>query len=120
MTPNLMHGLRCLDYPCPDCRDEPAPPGHAYEYPDSFCECGHGMTEPWHEYAKHLLYVTADETQLPLAAVMTPVPNKPKTPLHSFRCPDELWKAAQAKAEERGDNWSEELRKMVERYVKRK
>lgn len=49
-----------------------------------------------------------------------PVPNKPKTPLHSFRCPDELWEAAKAKAEERGENWSEELRKMVERYVKRK
>lgn len=48
------------------------------------------------------------------------MPNKPKTPLHSFRCPDELWDAAKAKAEERGENWSEELRKMVERYVKRK
>lgn len=56
----------------------------------------------------------------PRAATVRPVPNKPKTPLHSFRCPDELWDAAKAKAEERGDNWSEELRKMVERYVKRK
>lgn len=48
------------------------------------------------------------------------VPNKPKTPLHSFRCPDDLWEAAKAKAEERGENLSEELRKMVERYVKRR
>jgi hypothetical protein len=48
------------------------------------------------------------------------MPNKPKTPLHSFRCPDDLWEAAKAKAEARGENWSEELRKMVERYVKRK
>lgn len=48
------------------------------------------------------------------------VPNQPKTPLHSFRCPDDLWDAAKAKAEERGEVWSEELRKMVERYVKRR
>lgn len=51
-------------------------------------------------------------------AVMTPVPNKPKTPLHSFRCPDDDWKAAQVKAEERGENWSEELRKFVRRYAR--
>lgn len=63
--------------------------------------------------------VCSDAT--PRAATVRPVsPNKPKTPLHSFRCPDELWKAAQEKAEQRGENWSEELRKMVERYVKKK
>lgn len=56
----------------------------------------------------------------PRPTTVRSVPNKPKTPLHSFRCPDELWDAAKAKAEERGDNLSEELRKMVERYVKRK
>lgn len=63
--------------------------------------------------------VVCSEAQ-PRTTVRPVSPNKPKTPLHSFRCPDELWKAAQAKAEERGENWSEELRKMVERYGKRK
>lgn len=63
----------------------------------------------------------------PRAATVQDVPTEPteskpsnKTPLHSFRCPDDLWFAAKAKAEERGENWSEELRKMVERYTKRK
>ena len=56
----------------------------------------------------------------PRSTVPPVSPNKPKTPLHSFRCPDELWDAAKAKADERGEVWGEELRKMVERYVKRK
>lgn len=57
--------------------------------------------------------------------VMTPatvqrVPNKPKTPMHSFRISDEDWEAAKAKAAERGENWSEELRKFARRYAKSK
>lgn len=48
------------------------------------------------------------------------VPNKPKTPLHSFRITDEEWKAGQAAAARRGENFSEELRKMVRRYTARK
>lgn len=51
---------------------------------------------------------------------MRDVPNQPKTPLHSFRISDEEWKAAQAAAARRGENFSEELRKMVRRYAKRK
>lgn len=48
------------------------------------------------------------------------VPNKPKTPLHSFRVSDEAWKAAQAHAAELGENFSEELRKFVVAYAKKK
>lgn len=48
------------------------------------------------------------------------VPNQPKTPMHSFRCPDELWDAAKAKADERGETVTDVLRKALERYVKRK
>lgn len=48
------------------------------------------------------------------------VPNKPKTPLKSFRIPDDLYRAAQAKAAERGDSVSEVVRAALERYVKRK
>lgn len=55
---------------------------------------------------------------------MTPtlgrVPNQPKTPLHSFRIPDDDWKAGQEAAKRRGENFSEELRKMVKRYTSRK
>jgi len=57
-------------------------------------------------------------------AVMTPatvrrVPNAPKTPMHSFRCPDELWEAAKAKAAEKDETLTDVLRKALERYVKR-
>jgi len=50
---------------------------------------------------------------------MTPVPNKPKTPLRSFRIPDEVYKAAQAKAEEKGESVSDVVRRALERYAKR-
>lgn len=42
-----------------------------------------------------------------------------KAPMRSLRVPDELWKAALAKAEERGESLSEVIRKALERYVKR-
>lgn len=48
------------------------------------------------------------------------VPNQPKTPLKSFRIPDDLYRAAQAKATERGETVSEIVRAALERYVKRK
>lgn len=50
---------------------------------------------------------------------MTPVPNAPKTPLRSFRIPDETYKAAQAKAAEKGESVSDVVRRSLERYVKR-
>jgi hypothetical protein len=37
----------------------------------------------------------------------------------SVRVPDALWLAAQKKADERGEVLSEEIRKFLERYVKR-
>lgn len=48
------------------------------------------------------------------------VPNQPKTPLKSFRIPEDLYVAAQAKAAERGESVSEIVRAALERYVKRK
>lgn len=50
---------------------------------------------------------------------MTLVPNKPKTPLRSFRISDELYAAAQAKAADRGESVSDVVRRALERYVKR-
>lgn len=48
------------------------------------------------------------------------VPNAPKTPLRSFRIPDDVYRAAQEKAAERGESVSDVVRAALERYVKRK
>lgn len=47
------------------------------------------------------------------------VPNVEKTPRRTVRVPDEVWQAAQAKAEARGEVLSEVIRKALERYAKR-
>jgi len=47
------------------------------------------------------------------------MPNAPKTPIRTFRIPDDLWAAALAKADERGENLSEVVRRALGRYVKR-
>lgn len=47
------------------------------------------------------------------------VPNTPGTPRRTIRVSDELWNAAAAKAEERGEDVSTVIRKALERYVKR-
>lgn len=47
-------------------------------------------------------------------------PNKPKTPLQSFRCDVELWKAGQVKARAEGTNLGAVLRAYLKRYVTRK
>lgn len=44
-------------------------------------------------------------------------PNQPKTPLQSFRCDRELWKAAQDKARSKGTNLGAVLRAYLKRYV---
>ena len=38
----------------------------------------------------------------------------------AVRVPDELWRAAQAKADERGEYLSEVIREALEKYVARK
>jgi predicted CopG family antitoxin len=50
---------------------------------------------------------------------MTPVPNQPKTPLRSFRIPDDVYKTAQVKAAEKGESVSDVVRRALERYGKR-
>ncbi len=54
--------------------------------------------------------------------VMTPgtvgvVPNAPGTPRRTIRIPDDLWNAATAKAEKRGESVSDVIRHALERYV---
>jgi hypothetical protein len=50
---------------------------------------------------------------------MYTVPNQPKTKIRAVRVPDELWDAAKAIADERGESVSDEIRRGLERYVKR-
>lgn len=53
-------------------------------------------------------------------ATVRRVPNAPKTPMHSFRCPDELWDAAKVKAQANDETLTAVIQKALERYVKRK
>lgn len=55
----------------------------------------------------------------PTRATLPRVPNQPRTPLRSFRIPDELYEAAQAKAADKGESVSDVVRRALERYVKR-
>ncbi len=50
------------------------------------------------------------------------MPNKPRpgNPARAIRVEDELWKAAQAKAAERGETVSDVVRRALERYVRSK
>lgn len=50
---------------------------------------------------------------------MYTVPNQPKTKMRSVRVPDELWDAAKAVADERAESVSDEIRRSLERYVRR-
>ncbi len=49
------------------------------------------------------------------------MPNKPRpgNPARAVRVEDELWKAAQAIAAERGESVSDVIRQCLQRYVKR-
>lgn len=47
------------------------------------------------------------------------VPNQPKTPMRSFRIPDDVYRAAQEKAAAKGESVSDVVRRALERYVKR-
>jgi predicted HicB family RNase H-like nuclease len=55
-----------------------------------------------------------------MTETITPVPNKPKTPISNFRIPLELKQAAQAKAKENGTDLTAVVVKALERYVKTK
>jgi hypothetical protein len=46
------------------------------------------------------------------------MPNQWKTPARSVRVPDDLWAAAKAKAEERGETVTDALVRALERYVR--
>lgn len=48
------------------------------------------------------------------------MPNQPKTPNRVIRVDEALWRAAKAKAAERGEVLSEVIRDALKRYVARK
>lgn len=45
--------------------------------------------------------------------------NQPKTPARAVRIEDDLWRAAQEKAAERGETVSDVIRRALRRYVAR-
>lgn len=45
------------------------------------------------------------------------MPNRPKTPMKSFRIPDDLYRAALSKAEGEGRSLTEIVREALEDYV---
>jgi predicted DNA-binding protein len=45
------------------------------------------------------------------------MPNQPKTPLRSFRIPDDVYVAAKAKAEAEGRTLSDVVRALLEGYL---
>jgi hypothetical protein len=47
------------------------------------------------------------------------MPNQPKTPARSVRVGVDLWQAAKAKAEERGETVTDVIVRALERYVRR-
>lgn len=49
-----------------------------------------------------------------------PQPSVGPIPHRTVRVPDDLWRGAQAKAAERGDNLSEVIRQALTRYVRRR
>ncbi len=49
---------------------------------------------------------------------MTPMPNAPRTPLRSFRIPDDLYLEVQQIAATQDESVSDVVRQALERYVK--
>lgn len=54
----------------------------------------------------------------PLSGILGIVPNAPKTPIRGFRVPDDVYKAAQAQAEELGIPLSDVVRAALEKFAK--
>lgn len=46
------------------------------------------------------------------------MPNQPKTKTRSVRVPDDLWEAALARAEERGETVTDVILRALKRYVR--
>ena len=46
------------------------------------------------------------------------MPNKPKTPVRGVRVPEDLWRAAQDKAAERGETVTDAILRALKRYVR--
>lgn len=57
-------------------------------------------------------------THLPARGTLPRVPNQPRTPLRSFRIPDDLYEAAQKASADNGESVSDVVRRSLERYVK--
>lgn len=106
---------------CPNCGEQVTwdcavhPAAWRHDHDSRWCESVDGAAP---------VYPTGATERQRTSGVATPgtlrrMPNAPKTPLKSFRIPEALYAAAQAKAAERGESVSEVVRRALERYVKR-
>lgn len=48
------------------------------------------------------------------------MPNQPSTPARAVRIEDDLWRAAQQQAADRGETVSDVIRRALERYVRQR
>lgn len=48
------------------------------------------------------------------------MPNQPRTPARAVRVEDDLWRAAQRQAADRGETVSDVIRRALERYVRQR
>lgn len=46
------------------------------------------------------------------------MPNKPRTPKHGVRIPDELWQAVKIRAKERGETITDVILRALKRYLR--
>lgn len=61
-----------------------------------------------------------DAEPMARGGIVVRVPNQPKTPLRTFRIPDDVYKAAQQKAADKGETVTDVVKRALERYVKAK
>ena len=52
------------------------------------------------------------------ADTVSPVPNKPGTPKHGVRVPDDLWQAVKAKASDNGETITDVVIRAFKRYLR--
>ena len=50
------------------------------------------------------------------SSVASVAPNAPKTPMKSFRIPEDVYRAAQAEAQRRGETLTDVVRRALEEY----
>jgi hypothetical protein len=76
-------------------------------------------TTPRRRYGSETVDQTITQTGGPTPVpTVTRVPNQPKTPKRGARIADDLWRAAQRVAADRGETLTDVIRRALEQYVR--